>query len=261
MSVGYERAPEIRPDVVQPFLDAHPYERFFLTVSGAHLYGFASADSDYDLRGSHIIPAVEMLGLTEPRATYEVLDREAVVETDLVTHDVLKFFRMLVKKNGYALEQVCSPLIIEAHPAFEEFRGLALRTTTRYHHFHFASFASKQWHKVSGSSHGTVKGLLYTYRPLLAGIHLMRTGEVESSLVVLNEIFGLTYLDDLMARKRAGAERQPLRQGEMSYHEDEFERLRGELDEASRRSPLPAEVPESTIRSLEGLLLRLRGVG
>ncbi len=32
-------------------------DRFvFLTISGAHLYGFPSADSDIDLRGAHLLP-------------------------------------------------------------------------------------------------------------------------------------------------------------------------------------------------------------
>ena len=30
----------------------HPYPLLFATVSGAHLYGFPSLDSDYDLRGA-----------------------------------------------------------------------------------------------------------------------------------------------------------------------------------------------------------------
>ena len=30
--------------------DAQPYPLLFVTISGAHLYGFPSADSDYDLR-------------------------------------------------------------------------------------------------------------------------------------------------------------------------------------------------------------------
>jgi uncharacterized protein len=37
---------------------AQPYPLAFATVSGAHLYGFPSPDSDYDLRGAHILPLV-----------------------------------------------------------------------------------------------------------------------------------------------------------------------------------------------------------
>ena len=31
----------------------HPYPLLFATISGAHLYGFPSPDSDFDLRGVH----------------------------------------------------------------------------------------------------------------------------------------------------------------------------------------------------------------
>ena len=34
----------------------HPYPLVFATISGAHLYGFPSPDSDYDLRGCHVLP-------------------------------------------------------------------------------------------------------------------------------------------------------------------------------------------------------------
>lgn len=40
-----------------------PYPFLFATISGAHLYGFPSPDSDYDLRGVHILPVKELLGL------------------------------------------------------------------------------------------------------------------------------------------------------------------------------------------------------
>ena len=31
-----------------------PFPLIFATISGAHLYGFPSPDSDYDLRGVHL---------------------------------------------------------------------------------------------------------------------------------------------------------------------------------------------------------------
>ena len=40
-----------------------PYPLVFATVSGAHLYGFASVDSDLDLRAAHVLPAAEVVGL------------------------------------------------------------------------------------------------------------------------------------------------------------------------------------------------------
>ena len=41
------------PVQVSRAVSNHPYPLVFATVSGAHLYGFASPDSDWDLRGVH----------------------------------------------------------------------------------------------------------------------------------------------------------------------------------------------------------------
>ncbi len=34
-------------------VDSQPFPLLFATISGAHLYGFPSPDSDFDLRGAH----------------------------------------------------------------------------------------------------------------------------------------------------------------------------------------------------------------
>src|SRR5437667_12136184 len=93
-----------------------PYPLLFVTISGAHLYGFPSPDSDYDLRGVHILPLREVVGLDTGPETVEV-SRKGELELDLVTHDVKKFFGLLLKKNGYVLEQLYSPLIVPTTPA------------------------------------------------------------------------------------------------------------------------------------------------
>ena len=38
------------------FVDTLDIDPLFVTVSGAHLYGFPSPDSDIDLRGCHLMP-------------------------------------------------------------------------------------------------------------------------------------------------------------------------------------------------------------
>jgi predicted nucleotidyltransferase len=40
-----------------------PYPLLFATISGAHLYGFPSPDSDFDLRGAHVLPLEKVVGL------------------------------------------------------------------------------------------------------------------------------------------------------------------------------------------------------
>src|ERR1044072_8716181 len=102
---------------------AQPHRLLFATISGAHLYGFPSPDSDYDLRGAHILPAREAVGLLPKKETIEFAGLRAGVE--LVTHDVLKFFAMLLKRNGYVLEQLYSPLIVRTTPEHEELKEIA----------------------------------------------------------------------------------------------------------------------------------------
>ena len=48
---------------------AQPYPLLFATISGAHLYGFPSPDSDFDLRGAHILPLDRIIGLEEGEDT------------------------------------------------------------------------------------------------------------------------------------------------------------------------------------------------
>ena len=42
---------------------------------------------------------------------------------DLVTHDVLEFFTMLLKRNGYVLEQLYSPLVVHTTPRTSGIEG------------------------------------------------------------------------------------------------------------------------------------------
>ena len=60
---------------LEPVVADQPYPLLFLTVSGAHLYGFPSEDSDVDLRGAQVLPVREVVGLSEPRETIERLCR------------------------------------------------------------------------------------------------------------------------------------------------------------------------------------------
>src|SRR5262247_1265559 len=93
-------------------ITAQPYSLLFATISGAHLYGFPSPDSDYDLRGAHILPAREVVGLVTGLETVESSRVRDGTEIDLVTHDIKKFFELMLKKNGYVLEQLYSQLIV-----------------------------------------------------------------------------------------------------------------------------------------------------
>ncbi len=235
---------------------AQPYPLLFATVSGAHLYGFPSPDSDYDLRGVHVLPPREVVGLDPGPETLEISRKEDGLELDLVTHDARKFFSLMLRKNGYVLEQLHSPLVVHTTPTHDELKAIARGCVTRHHAHHYLGFFATQWRLFDKERPRRVKPLLYAYRVLLTGIHLMRTGEVQADLVTLNDGFRLPAIPDLIARKTGGPERSTLDDTDVSFHEAECARLREMLERASADSALP-EAP-SARPALHDLLVRLR---
>jgi predicted nucleotidyltransferase len=237
-------------------VDAHPYPLVFATISGAHLYGFPSPDSDFDLRGVHLLSLAEVVGMRETRETVDKSVWDDGLEMDLVTHDAKKFFGLMLKKNGYVLEQLFSPLVVFATPAHEELKEIGRRCVTRYHWHHYAGFAETQWKLFRKEQPPRVKPLLYVFRVLLTGIHLMRTGEVEANLLTLNETTQLPYIPGLIERKLAGPEKSILPDADLGRYEDEYKRLLAELETAGNKSRL-RESAEGA-EELNDLLTRLR---
>ena len=243
-------------DLLRAEVARHPYPLLFATVSGAHLYGFPSPDSDYDLRGAHILPAKEAAGLLPKRETIEFSGLRGGIEMDLVTHDILKFFTMLLKRNGYVLEQLYSPLVVHTAPEHRELKEIAAGCITRHHSHHYLGFAATQWGLFQKDDPPRVKPLLYVYRVLLTGIHLMRTGRVEVNLEALNEEFRLPYIPELVERKIHGPEKGTLSSGEAAFHKGEYARLTAQLEAEAHHSRLPDE--PGCRDALNDLLVRIR---
>lgn len=235
-----------------------PYPLVFMRISGAHLYGFPSPDSDYDLRGIHILTAERMLGLSVKDETLKSSRMVDGLEIDSVTHDLLKFLQMVLKRNGYVLEQLYSPLIVRTTPLHAELKVIVANCITKHHSHHYLGFADNQWRLFSKEIPRRVKPLLYVYRVLLTGIHLMHTGEVMANLLELNATAHLPYIPELVARKLAGPEHSRLNDADLEFHQREYKRLCAELETARDESKLP-EIPLSEARAaLNDLLIRVR---
>ncbi|MFJ8138406.1 DNA polymerase beta superfamily protein [Streptomyces sp. NPDC096013] len=221
---------------LRPVVAEQPDPLLFATVSGAHLYGFPSRDSDVDLRGVHLLPAAELVGLREPDETRSRMWLRDGVEMDLVTHDLRKFVRLMLRRNGYVLEQLLSPLVVHTTDAHQELAALAPDVLTTHHAHHYRGFAVTQWRLFEKT--GELKPLLYTFRALLTGIHLMRGGEVQAHLpTLLGLVEAPPYVTELIEakaeREHGGADVDHARV------QADVEGLHGELDEAQGASALP----------------------
>ncbi|WP_144119074.1 nucleotidyltransferase domain-containing protein [Catellatospora sichuanensis] len=248
------------PDWTGQVADEQPYPLVFATVSGAHLYGFASVDSDVDLRGAHLLPAEELVGLRHgPETINHIGDRHGV-ELDLVTHDLAKCARLLLGRSGDVLEQVTSPLVVRTSPLHAELLALVPGCLNAGYADHYLGFSISS-EKLFAST-GKLKPALYLLRVLATGLHLMRTGEVVADLNLLHEDAKLPYVPDLIAAKRQGEHRRLGVDAGLPDPEQilaDTYRLRERLREAKAATGLPAS--PTAHDALHDLIVRARLAG
>ena len=229
------------------------FKPLFVTVSGAHIYGFNSPDSDVDLRGCHQLPLEAIVGL---KSTVETIDRESIedgVEVDIVSHDIGKYFRLLIKNNGYVLEQIFSPLVISGESFLEELRPIAGKCITRFHYHHYRGFFNTKLKMLDNEPQKKAKSLLYAYRVLLTGIHLMNHGRVETDIRKLYADHGLDFIPDLIAQKVE--EKITLPNLDWDFHRQQLIDLEAKMESAFEASSLPEHRDEQAVNDF---LLRLR---
>jgi predicted nucleotidyltransferase len=174
------------------------------------------------------------------------------LEVDLVSHDVGKYFGLLVKNNGYILEQVFSPLVVSGHEFLDELRPLAKKCITKNHFYHYRGFFANQKKMIQKQEPVTAKVVLYAYRVLCTGIHLMQTGEVVTDLNQLADQMGLMFISELVASKVA---EKVAFEFDIDEHLSRLNELECKLESAFEASTLP-ETPDK--KPVNDLLVRTR---
>ncbi len=177
----------------------------------------------------------------------------------MVSHDIGKYLRLLAKHNGYVLEQIFSPLIVLGEDFLARLRPLAARCVTRLCYHHYRGFLKTQLEMLEKEPVKKAKTLLYAYRVLLTGIHLLRTGEVQANLIELNRSFGLPFIDELIRRKQQ-RELGELAELDYEWHRAELARWEAQLDEAFAASRLPETPPSEELNSFLVDLRLAKGV-
>lgn len=232
-----------------------PAQPLFAVVSGAHLYGFPSPESDVDIRGAHVLPLESVLSLRPQRETHDRDESVDGMQIDLVSHDIAKYLRLLVAKNGYVLEQITSPHVIVARPEFERLRELAHGFVNRTLYHHYRGFVRGRWKAFTSEEPKRVKTLLYVYRVLLTGMHLMSTGEVECNIGRLAAERNVDGIGELIERKRSG-EATAMERDEVERHAQRISMLEAEMLRAYEHSALPESAPN--VAEIDRFLIDVR---
>lgn len=231
----------------------------FITLSGAHIYGFPSPDSDFDLRGAHLGALKEVFSLKKIKKTYEVSVIYESKEMDLVSHEVGKYFSLMAKgNNGYVMEQIFSPLVIFERGEFQLLKRIASGFICKLLYHHYRGFAGNQLKLIKKKENPSAKSFLYLYRVLMTGIDVLKTGVIETDIRELNKKFQFDFLPELISKKKK--EKSTLSPEEVSFYMDKVDSLEKELDKSLEKSKLPESPGEDSgaFGELEDLLFELR---
>ncbi|MEM6929406.1 MAG: nucleotidyltransferase domain-containing protein [Myxococcota bacterium] len=231
-------------DGARRFVQEHrppPGRVLLCAVTGAHLYGFPSADSDVDLKGIHLAPTEQLLGLAAAKETHDVTLVVDSVEYDLTTHELGMALRAVLKGNGNVIERVVSPLQLFDTEEVEALRALLPDLLSQRVHAHYAGFFRQTCRFFDREAR--VKTLLYSVRVALTGIHLLRTGEVEAHLPTLAETHGFSEVMPLVDLKRERGEKAVIRPEVAAPIRRRWPELEERLREARDASCLPVEPP------------------
>lgn len=141
--------------------------RILLAVeSGSRAWGFASPDSDYDVRFIYVRKREDYLRLEEVR---DVIELPINGELDINGWDLRKTLRLLYKSNPTLFEWFSSPIVYLETPFADDFRRIMQDYfSTKKSLYHYISMAeSNYWEFLKGDM-VKAKKYFYVLRPILA---------------------------------------------------------------------------------------------
>lgn len=232
-------------------------EHLVVLLSGAHAYGFASPDSDLDLKAVHITPTALLVGLEMAPGARDRMEVIEGVEIDYTSNEIGPVLAGVLGGNGNYLERLLgAPALIES-PLVDELRPLVKAALSKRVYRHYAGFAQNQKKAAMEEGGTTAKRVLYVLRTALCGAHLLKTGEVLTDVTPLFTQYGFGEAEELLAIKRKG-EKTGLSAKKVAKLQGTMDRALALLDEAKAGSALPDAPSEEAFRALSDWLVGLR---
>lgn len=134
--------------------------------SGSRAWGFASPDSDYDVRFIYVRPKEDYLRLEKTR---DVIELPIEGELDINGWDLDKTLRLLRASNPTLFEWFSSPIVYRETAFAQEFRSFMQRYfSSKRGLSHYLSMASSNYREYLKGDTVKAKKYFYVLRPVLA---------------------------------------------------------------------------------------------
>ena len=184
----------------------------FAVESGSRAWGFASPDSDYDVRFVYMRGVREYVRLQERR---DVIELPIVGDLDINGWDIVKALVQFRKSNPSLLEWLHSPLVYRENGNFAtHLRVLAQEQfSIRRMTYHYLSMAKSNYRlSIENKAEVSLKKYLYVLRPLCCIRWMEQHGtppptsihDILDSIALPPDV--RTRLSELMERKRQAVE-------------------------------------------------------
>ena len=92
---------------INSLFENRPEHPLFYIESGSRLWGIASPDSDFDVRGFHLQPKEQYFDFKKHRDLIEIMDGDF----DFVSYGIDKMFGLLAKSNPTVFEWIRAHII------------------------------------------------------------------------------------------------------------------------------------------------------
>ncbi len=205
----------------------------FACESGSRAWGFASADSDYDVRFVFAWTPDRYLAVSPYAETIDKgIDEDAI---DLSGWELRKALGLFRKSNGALCEWLRSPIIYrEEAPLMDEWRRLLDEEfAPKANAIHYLGLCRKMWFRIREEETVTAKRYLYALRALLSARFVIERGrpapvpfeELRASLETPADV--AVAVARMIAEKSGGAEADGIVRKTVveTYLESELERL------------------------------------
>ena len=134
--------------------------------SGSRAWGFASPDSDYDVRFIYIRRLEDYLRLNTIRDVIELPIDDAL---DINGWDLQKTLRLLHKSNPTLFEWFSSPIVYQKTEFADKFRDLMMHYfSSKKTMYHYVSMAEENYREYLKGDLIRAKKYFYVLRPVLA---------------------------------------------------------------------------------------------
>ncbi len=173
--------------------------------SGSRAWGFASPDSDYDVRFLYVRPMDEYLKLEKRR---DVIEWKLDDVLDINGWDFDKTLLLLRTSNPTLFEWLSSPIIYKKHPFIDRLIAISHEYfLAKSGLYHYLSMAESNYREFLKDEQVRLKKYFYVLRPILACRHILENGApppmlFETLLHSQMDSVVLPYVEELLAQKK-----------------------------------------------------------